>query len=577
MKHNLHLALAFLFCTTLSARAAAVSTAILGQSQNNTVSYIQTSDTSAVADLFTAEQLAAYKGAKITQVSVDMNGASDHLRVFVASSLTGEPLASQLSTSKGEGWQTITFDEPYTITGEPVYIGYEVEGIRSLRYSQALMPGREWQRRRSAGWEEYENDYRASFYATVEGDGVPTSNALIFSTTLPHYVETGHEMEFTATLSNLGSTSISSATFDVLVDGTAVATETVSGLSIAKRRKGSLTFSAGTIATEGTHELALALTHVNGVADTDLYANQTEAVSATCRSEFTPRKVLMEVYSTEKCTACPAAHERIEQSLGKETNIIEVCHHSGFLTDQLTVDESQTYEWFFGTNKYAPAVMFDRTAYVNDLPDAFYQGVPPVEPKTTSLLTSLHKLSKATPALASVDLNTTYDEQSRRLTVSVCGSQLLPVEGMENICLNVFLTEDSIFSTTQTSSNKSFWHRHALRQVLTDTWGESYELSSADVMTYETTLDDSWDASRMAVVAFIANYDGSDKTNCRVLNAAQCPVVNDPTGIAGVSDGTGAATVVGRYNAAGMPLAQPQSGLNIIRKSNGETIKVILP
>lgn len=555
---------------------AVSSTAILGLSQNNTVSYVQTSDTSAVADFYTAEMLAAYKGAKITQVCVDMNGSTDHLRVFVASSLTGEPLAEQTVASTGDGWKTVSFDTPYTITGEPIYIGYEMAGVKSLRYSKSLMPGEQWYRRRNGAWEEYAYDYRSSFYANVEGDGVPSANGLIALSTLPRYVETGKTMEFSGTLSNLGTGAISSATFQVLVDGEAVAEQTLTGLSIAKRRQGSFAFSAGTIASEGTHEVGLRLTHVNGQADTDLYMNTTESASITVANEFQPRTVLMEIFSTEKCTACPAAHTLIEKTFDTDRDLIEVCHHAGFLTDDLTIDESVSYEWFYGTNKYAPAVMFDRTAYTDDLPDAFYQGVPPVDPKNATLLTSLMKLSAATPALASVDLQTAYDAASRRLTVTVSGDQLLPTDGMDDIRLNVFLTEDSIFSTTQTSSSKSFWHRHALRQVLTDVWGDSYELGNSDALTYETTLDASWNADHLAIVAFFANFDAADKTNCRVLNAAQQRIASGETGIRGIATDGASATLLQRYDATGVLLQQPRKGLNILRMSDGSVRKVVV-
>lgn len=553
------------------------STALLGLSQNNTVSYVQTSDTSAVADYYTAEMLAAYKGAQITQVCVDMNGSTDHLRVFVASSLTGQPLAEQTVASTGDGWKTVTFDSPYTITGEPVYIGYEMAGVRSLRYGKALISGTEWYRRRNGAWEEYTNDYRSSFYATCEGASVPTANGAIARATLPRYVETQQEMDFTLTLSNLGGEAIKKATFETVVDGEAVATHTVENLGLAGRRQTTVSFSAGTIADEGMHQVALRLVEVNGKTDTDLYMNSTESVRTTVAKEFQPRTVMMEVFSTEKCTSCPAAHALIEKTFDTDKDLIEVCHHAGFLTDDLTIDESKTYEWFYGTNLYAPAVMFDRTAYTADLPDAFYQGVPPVDPKSQSLLGSLLKLSQATPALATVELQTTYDEASRKLTVGVGGDQLLPLdEGMDDIRLNVYLTEDSIFSTTQTASSKSFWHRHTIRQVLTDVWGDPYSLGETGTASFETTLDEAWDASHVAVVAFFANFDAGDKTNCRVLNAAQQKLSSGLSGIKDKASDGAPATPLQRYSASGVRLQQPCQGLNLVRMTDGSVRKVVV-
>lgn len=558
-----------------SAHAGAAPSVVLGQSQNNTVTYLQTSDTSAVADHYTAGQLAAYQGAAITSVSVDMNGTVGHLRVFVASSLTGEPLAEQTVTSTTEGWNTVTFDHPYTVTGDPVYIGYEVAGIKSLRYSQPLTGGEQWFRRRNGAWEEYADTYRASFYATVKGDNVPAVNGAITLSTLPAYAETGKTLAFQGTLANLGNTSITSATFRVLVDGEPVATQTVGDLSIRKRRTGSFAFTAGSTDSNGYHTLSIELTHVNGEADTDLYLNSSKTVRILSAESLTPRQTLMEVFSTEPCTNCPTAHETIEKAMANKTDVIEVCHHAGFLQDFLTIDESKSYEWFYGTNLYAPSIMFDRRAFIDDLPETFYQGVPPVSPNSTALVTALHDLAVDIPAQASVELQTAYDAATRQLTVSVSGEQLLPFDDMANICMNVFLTEDSIFSTTQKASGGSFWHRNALRRVLSSTWGDSYALGSTGTVTYTTTLDADWKAEQMSVVAFLANYDSSEKTNCCVLQATRRPVVTDATALHAATSAS-SPTVVSRHNAAGQAIAQPARGLNLLRMSDGTTRKVLV-
>lgn len=574
--NNKHWSLALLLTMgVLSASAEETPSVVLGQSQNNTTVYFQTSDTSAVADHYTAEQLAAYRGATITSVSVDMNASTDHLRVFVASSLTGQTLAEKTVASTGEGWKTVAFDQPYTITGDPIYIGYEMVGVKSLRYGKALIEGEQWFRRRSGAWEQYEGSYRFSFYATVTGADVPVSNAAITLSTLPVYAVTGQTLALSGTLANLGNEAITSATFRVLVDGEAVATQTVSNLNIRKRRAGSFALNAGTISTDGYHTLAVEVTHVNGVADTDLYLNSSKTVRVLSAESLTPRQTLMEVFSTEPCTGCPTGHEYIEKAVSTLSDVIEVDHHAGYLKDGLTIDASKSYEWFFGTNVYAPAVMFDRKAFIDDLPTTFYQGVPPVQPTSAELVSNLHTLAVATPALASVDLQTAYDRATRRLTVSVSGEQLLPFDDMDNICLNVYLTEDSIYSTTQAASGGSFWHRHSLRRVLTSTWGDSYDPGTTGTVTYETTLDEAWDDSHMAVVAFLANYDSSEKTNCCVLQAASQPVVKDATAIHAATTAS-SATVVSRLNAAGQVIDQPATGLNILRMSDGTTRKVLV-
>lgn len=575
-----HLTLALsLAVGAFSAHAEDVSTAVLGLSTNNTTTYAQTRDTSAVADSFTAEQLAAFKGKKITKICVDVNGETAHLRVFVSRTHNGTPLSETIGKGTGEGWQTITLDEPYTITGEPICIGYEMEGLKTIRLSQTLLAGEEWHRRRSGQWEQYTNDNcRASLYAIIEDDNLPTSNGTITLSTIPEYIQTNSAIDFSGTLANIGNDAIQSAKFNILVDGETVDTQTVSGLNIRKRRSKTISFSGGNITTEGKHQVAFEIAEINGVRDTDLYCNRSEVVTALCKQEFTPRQVLLEVFSTENCTGCPAGHQTIEQALGKETGIIEVCHHAGFYTDPLTVDESVDYEWFYPPTRggtFAPAVMFDRTNYVADLPDIFYADGPLADPTSTAFLQTVHELSNATPALASIDMQAEYDKTSRKLTVTVSGAQLLPLDNMDNVCLNVFLTEDSIYSTTQKNSNGSYWHRNTLRKVLTGTWGTTYDILSGGALAFEATLDATWQAEKMAVVAFFANYDSTDRNNCRVINTVRQAIIKEADSIEEATITT-TATVSERYNAVGQTICQPQRGLNIVRMSDGSTRKVVV-
>lgn len=555
-----------------SACAEGDPTLILGISRNMSTVYEGTSGTSGAAVHYGVTTMKAYQGCTITELRVDLGAASgtDSIRAFVASSLTGQPLAEQRFTSTGAGWATIVFDQPYTVTGEAVYIGYEMQGLKTMRYSTALVPGEEWVRKRDSDWQRYKGDNAASFYAIVTGENLPQHNICLRQSVLPEYAQTGKALTLGGDIINLGTEAVTDVTVSLVANGETVGTQTISGLRVKNRRLGTFSLDGLTLPAAGDYELQLVVTAVNGEADADPSDNTSRTVSVLCRDTFTARRTLMEVFSTERCTNCPTAHDNIEQSLADKTDIIEVGHHAGFYTDWLTVDASTDYEWFYRKgNLHAPALMFDRTSHFDNYPEIYTDTVPVTD---VGNLATLYAAATAVPALATVDLQTSYDQAARTLSVSVSGEQLLPISQPDSIRLNVWLTEDSIFSTSQAGSGGTFYHRHALRRLLTPTWGETYSLDDAGTRTYTTTIDTEWNASRMSVVAFLANYDSTDKYNCRVLNAARVAV--DPTA-AGIEKLGDDATPMptGYYSVTGVKADKPQKGLNLVRMSDGTVRK----
>lgn len=554
-----------------SANADENPSLILGNCRKMTISYEGTSGTSGSALHYGAETMAAYKGCTISEVRVDLSGASatDSIRVFISSSLTGEPLAEQRYTSTKAGWTTITFDQPYTITGEAIYIGYEMQGLKSIRYAEAVVPGEEWVRKRSSDWQLYTGGYSASFYATVTGN-VPHRNICLTHAVLPEYAKPNDALTLAADFINLGLDTIHSVTVALLANGEAIGQQTIDGLKVTNRKQATIDLQGIALPSSGDYTLQLEVTAVNGGEDADRSDNRSRTASVLCRDDFTPRKTLMEVFSTERCTNCPTAHRTLERELGQKTDIVEVGHHSGFYTDWLTVDESVDYEWFYRRgNLHAPAVMFDRTSHFDNYPEIYKDTVPVTD---VGNLGTIYKASTDVPALASIDLQTNYDETSRKLTVSVSSAQLLPIAQPDSIRMNVWLTEDSVFSSTQAGASGSFYHRHTLRRELTPTWGEPYKLGETGTMTFETTLDEEWNANRMEVVAFVAKRDATDKYNCRVLNAAAQAVVETSTAITNASAETEAFPMA-RYTLAGTSASTAHKGFVIVKMSDGSVRK----
>lgn len=250
-------------------------------------------------------------------------------------------------------------------------------------------------------------------------------------------------------------------------------------------------------------------------------------------SSFSQRKVLVEVFSTERCTNCPAGHETLAYALGGKPNVIELVHHAGFFTDKFTITESTAYEWFYKSNEYtssfAPAFMMDRTHW-DDLPDYYYYPNPMSMSFGSKALKAAYAAAAAVPGLADISITPTYNADERLLALDVEAEALVASEGYEHPALNVFLVENEVFSVSQEGTFGSYTHQHIARQCLTTTWGEGFEAGGTISRHYEVTLPDAWDADNMTVVAFVANYNPRSNADCRVMNAEEVPLY-DPMGI----------------------------------------------
>lgn len=241
------------------------------------------------------------------------------------------------------------------------------------------------------------------------------------------------------------------------------------------------------------------------------------------------RRVLMEIFSTERCNNCPQAHKNIERIFGDGgDSIIYLGHHAGFYTDGFSLEESIDYEWFYTPDRgtYAPAAMMDRTCGSDILPDVFSDGVPVFNGAKASCLQPAYEMAAETPAYAKVHAETEFDQVNRELSILVSGALLRELPMVNDLRLNLFLTEDSIFTQTQSGSIGSYYHRHLARHCFTSSWGESVEMEGEFMRSYAISLPQEWNEQRIQVVAFVTNYNPEDRNNCQVLNATAAPIIH---------------------------------------------------
>ncbi len=519
--------------TQRSAADAVIDSLRLGNTGRMPVFYqslTATDGPSGAAIVVPATTMQLYRGCRLTDVYVYVyeTGDGGPFRVFLSHEPGGEPVAEQTFAPEAFRWNRVTLAEPYEPDGRALCIGYEGGGLTLLPCVEPAGDGEEWFSSGGA-WQRLDQPYGAALYAVMRGD-LPRDNVRLTGWQLPRFAQSGATVSAGGTFVNLGTAPVASITVEAVV-GTATTQQTIAGLDAGYRDEARFSLDVAVPEGEGHRSCSLRIVGVNGNADADPSDNASPAADVLCATRFEPRRVLLEVLSTEHCSNCPTAHAYIERALRGRADVVEVGHHIGYYTDGYTLDESREYEWLYADRVFAPALMFDRTNHAARFP-AYAEESTPITGVGMDLLNDLLDEESAAPAFVRLDLTGSFDATTRRLDLHVEGSGLLPLDGCET-ALTVLLTEDSLFTTTQSGASGGFYHRHTARRFLTPAWGTPVDAAGGFSTDLHTELPANWRADRMQAVAFVARAGHTDRNRCDVLNTAALSLRTLlPTGIA---------------------------------------------
>ena len=549
---------------------AAEATLTIGNNKTSLASYEPVKGGKAGSALFfDAAYMSAYKGCRLTEVKIGVadttkNGA---ITISLSHAIDEEPFYKETVDASKKKWNTFKLATPYVVDGTDLCIGYTINDVKNVCYGNALVHNREYILDKDGAWKEYDDTYSASLLATLSGD-MPEHNVRLGATYIPEYVRTGEVMDIFGDFQNLGVSTVKSLTFALYDGDKELCEERVGGLNVAPRRAGSFVLSTMKLDAVGDRSLRLRIKAVNDGVDAVETDNWTEAQSVMCRDSYVQRKVLLELFSTERCTGCPKAHLAIDEVTPDMPDLVEVGHHAGFYTDQFTIDESVAYEWFYPSyHVFAPAMLIDRLDMRNAFPSLFKYETPIMSASATNLK-ALYALEQKRPALVTVDLTTDWNPSSRSLGIDVSGEQLLPIATPDSLRLYVFLTEDSLYSTSQAGASSGFYHRHVPRKSLTPAWGEKVDVTAGYNRHFDVTLNDEWDEKHMRVVAFVANYNSTDPCDCSVLNAAKRDIIAKTSGIGSISQDSSSSDAWMITDIAGRTVARGQGSASLTAAYN---------
>lgn len=128
-----------------------------------------------------------------------------------------------------------------------------------------------------------------------------------------------------------------------------------------------------------------------------------------------------------------------------------------------------------------------------------------------------------------------------------------------------------------------------MRKIVTGTLGDALQTNGNSYENdYEIELDDAWKSKNMHIIAFVSRpMTEKEEDGKTALASAMNDLWVDNTNMVAVgeSDLTGISNNVinrndvkeiGRYTIDGQKLNAPTKGINLVKLSNGQTIKVVV-
>lgn len=486
------------------------------------------------------------------------------------------------------GWNEVKFDEPYTIqAGEVLYAGYSYTQLsnkkdyKSFPFS-AVEEGLENQSLwvyckigNNAGWNEFGmGGANMSIQVLVEGDFAEYA-------VLPEDFGTlkgakNKDLAVAVKFMNNSKEAVSSLGYVVSVDGVAGSEQSVDvSPAVGVGAYGTFKANVPYGNTEGLKEVKVEVTKVNGHKNgaSSTVANGKISIA----DKMYERNVCIEEFTTEKCGNCPRVagflHTYLEEA--DPTRVFAVCHHAGYYTDWLTKACDNKLLYLFNDNggSFAPAMMFNREPAFDSQYAAGQKDNVTIPSSAAEIKTITNYYLDETMADAKLDMTLTYDEGESKVIIVVTGESNKGYD-TENALLTVYLTEDNVKAKNQSGASK-FYHQHVIRDYNSN-WGDALTWNDNKFSaTYEFDVDEAWKKDDLKVVAFLNKHNTKNRLDNRIENVTGKDLIEKPTAIESVGSADNAVEVA-RYNAAGQRINGKQKGLNIVKLSNGTTLKVVV-
>jgi len=278
----------------------------------------------------------------------------------------------------------------------------------------------------------------------------------------------------------------------------------------------------------------------NGMMDANNSNDSAEARVFVNLGNTVAKNALMEQFTTAVCQFCPDGAYVTNQMDINYSNVVNVSVHSCFGTDGMTNVEDSTICATLGINA-APTGMVDRKLFDGETDVAFGRGFGyPNWASSTWATRSLTQANSGSPV--DVTLSGSYNLVTRNVNVNASASFVDYTEP-GTIAIGLMLVEDSVIGSGSLYNQINAYntqaghpyagagnpivgypHRRVLRDILPSTWGDqtvipaSYALNTNYNRNFNFTLSNTYDESKMYLVAIVSKFGGTDISQYEVIN-----------------------------------------------------------
>ena len=261
-----------------------------------------------------ASMLGAYQGLQITAVRAGLPEASaypEELTGWIASSLTGERIATGTISAPAAGWNVIQLDKAYTITGNEAELWIGFEFVQTKKLNVVSFAG---ETSADGCWVGKNGDYKdfssrdfgsLSVEGTVEGDNIPQHNLTIVSASTNYTMtQFGQPIKTSVRIANSAVAAAEKPVIECSLNGNLVYTYEYPGtLNYRDKADLHLEIPSESIAEEGDVKIDLNLKWADGSAD-EYEADNVCSLTTTLSKDVFMRVMVAEEGTGAWCGWC---------------------------------------------------------------------------------------------------------------------------------------------------------------------------------------------------------------------------------------------------------------------------------
>lgn len=260
-----------------------------------------------------AEVAQMYKGLKVTGMRFSLTDKAETVKAFVAEDLNGAYATEKMADMGNKGLNSVLFNDAYTITGEPFYLGYEfTSDINVVGVTDEYCEGGNFTDF-GKGWTDNAKLASAPALALqmrVEGAELPVDVAICGVKKVVTSV--GSTYEIKGKLLNFAAAKITSLRFGYTIGN---AEEQFADIeqTVAARAEDEFAIICNAPDAKGCENMKVRLVEVNGKEDA-YAANNTYTSTIVTANVQDVKRVYMEEYTGLKCSWCVRGIEEISQN-----------------------------------------------------------------------------------------------------------------------------------------------------------------------------------------------------------------------------------------------------------------------